>query len=396
MDSLIRDKINFLHGLLSLSVKPASVINNNLLLNLPTAQIPLIKVKLDEWNISYENIVDSEILVHLSSIDLHTIVFFSEMNFRQGVEKVLGADGNIIRNVALIDYKGSFLIYEHQTGKAYLNSQIVTSDFLIENTTCYYKVLSILKGDEFADYVNTIDKEIVLYSGMKGIKRIQIPDYLPQFDSSGSIRQACNSLVSKLGSSDFKIYFKNQLFDFRGSGNVTALQEIILSLGNIIHEADNNLQLYLKNFSFEKLKNDLQREKEKYFSSLREILGKNLSQIVSIPVSFAASVFATYRVSDVFVLSIILLAFILYSIFTYYLQSLYLTDIKEIAGSFKKDFSFISEKSGLPANDIDSEKIKIERRINDIRNVIVRFRYLLLTLTIVFTIFIFYQVLKLV
>ena len=127
---------------------------------------------------------------------------------------------------------------------------------------------------------------------------------------------------------------------------------------------------------------------------MREILGKNLSQIVAIPVSFAASVFATYRVNDVFILFIILLAFILYSIFTYYLQSLYLTDVREIEDSFKKDFIFIAEKSGLLANDIDSEKIKIERRINDIKNVIIRFRYLLLTLAIVFTIFIFYQVFK--
>ena len=100
-----------------MSVKPASVINNNLLLNLPAGQIPFIKAKLDGWNISYENIVDGEVLVNLSSIDINTIVFFSELNFRQGVERVLGSDGNISKNIALIDYKNSFLIYDGKRGE---------------------------------------------------------------------------------------------------------------------------------------------------------------------------------------------------------------------------------------------------------------------------------------
>jgi hypothetical protein len=185
------------------------------------------------------------------------------------------------------------------------------------------------------------------------------------------------------------------LFEFRSSEAATALTEVVLSLETITREADNNLQLYLRNFSFEHLKNSLQKEKDNYFSSLRDILGKNLSQIVAIPVSFAASVFATYKVNDIFILVIILVAFLLYSIFTRYLQSLYLKDVKEIEDSFNRDFTIIAQKSGLAATDINVEKLKIERRISDIKNVIARFRYLLVGLTTIFIIFIGYQAFKL-
>ncbi|MEO8764671.1 MAG: hypothetical protein ABI416_10310 [Ginsengibacter sp.] len=396
MDSLLTDKIKFLHGLLKLCANPARAANNNLVVTLPTANVSFAKGKLDHWKIPYENIIDGELLINLSSIHAETFVFFQEINFRQNIEIALDATTNITKNIALIDYKNSFLIYDIKSNKTCLNSEITEADFLIDNALCYYKILRILKSKEFADYVNTKDKEIILYSGTKGIMRIEIPDYMPNFDSCKSTRHDCDTLVSKIGSSDFKMYFKNQLFDFRNSDTVTDLKRIILSLQNLTRQADNNLQLYLKNFSFEKLKDDLQKEKEKYFGSLRDILGKNLSQIVAIPVSFAASVFATYRVNDIFILVIILAAFVLYSIFTYYLQSLYLADVIEIEGTFERDFTTIVEKSGLPVKDIYAEKIKIERRIANIKTVVLRFRYLVAGLTAIFIIFICYQVYKMV
>lgn len=396
MDSFIVDKIFFLRSLVNLSVNPAEFTNNNLQVNLPAEHVSSAKVTLDKWNISYENIFENELLIKLSSIDVDTLVFFKELNFRQRVEKAFDSNGNIRKNIAVVEYKDSFLVYNNETNKTYINSKIDDANFLVENAKSYYRILGVLISKAFADYVNSIDKEMVLYSSLKGIKRIGIPDYLPDFDANKSIEPECSLLISKLQSSDFSIYFKNQLFNFINTESSTTLKEIVLSLGSIIQEADNNLQLYLKNFSFEKLKDDLQKEKEKYFSSLRDILGKILSQIVAIPISFAASVFATYKVADIFVLSIILVAFFLYSIFTYYLQSLYLRDVKEIESSFEDDFTIISKKSGLSNSDIDSLKIKIERRIKDIKNVIIRFRYLIVTLTIVFLIFIVYQVLHLV
>ena len=396
MDSLLADKIQFLHGLLKLSILPPGVINNNLQLYLPVEQVSFARGKLDHWNIRYETIVEGELLINLSSIHVNTVVFLGELNFRQGVEATFDKNGAIVKNIALVDYKNAFLIYDCHTAKTYSGSAMEAPDFLVENAVDYYQVLAALKGKRFADYVNPLDKEIVLYSGTKGIKRIRVPDYLPALDPSKPIRHDCHSLLSKLQSPDFSIYFKNQLFEFRNSETATGLQDIIISLETITREADNNLQLYLKNFSFENLKSSLQKEKEKYFSSLRDILGKNLSQIVAIPVSFAASVFATYKVNDVFILLIILVAFILYSIFTRYLQSLYLKDVKEIEDSFNRDFTIIAERSGLMTIDIDIERTKIVRRISDIKNVIRRFRYLLVGLTIIFTIFIGYQLVKLV
>jgi hypothetical protein len=58
--------------------------------------------------------------------------------------------------------------------------------------------------------------------------------------------------------------------------------------------AENDLQVYYKSFSFDKLKSELVKEKDKYFAALRDILGKNM--------------FTTYKTNDNFILGILLLA----------------------------------------------------------------------------------------
>ncbi|MBC8033239.1 MAG: hypothetical protein H7Y03_03780 [Chitinophagaceae bacterium] len=378
--------------LVNISLPPAAVANNNLVIQIREEQVAGIKNQLDEWKIGYENIVASELFINLASVDTNTVVFFSELNFRQGAEKLFVTTTNLKKDIAVIVYGDTFLVYDHLSGKTTNGSGTSESSFLIQNALYYYEVLELLKSNLFADYINTTDKEIVLYSGTKGIKRINIPDFLPEFDEDRSLMHDAELFIERYTSPDFRVFFKNRLFELSGMPAGEELKEIMLSLGSIIREADNNLQLYLKNFSFEKLKNDLQKEKEQYFFSLRDILGKNMSQIVAVPVSFAASVFATYTVKDVFILLIILFAFILYSAFTIYLQKLYLKDIREIEDAFQTDFRVIAERSGLADLEIDAERFKISRRISDIRKVVTRFRLLLILLTIIFTLFICNQI----
>ncbi|HWK03769.1 MAG TPA: hypothetical protein VNS58_09060 [Puia sp.] len=389
MDNQLTGKIEYLRKLLALATTPTVYLpaDNLLSLTIPKDQYTAVCADLTATGIVFDSYSDDDILIKLSLLSPAIQTYYQEINFRQRIKETLP----LTKDVAILDFRGNWLLYDRQAGITTSGPGAIPGLFLIENALAYYDAFGAFTDAQFADYVNTLNKEIVLYSSAKGIKRIAYPDYLPNFDPSTAIIAGVSTLLSRLSSPDFSIYFKNELFGFTPTSPASELQEILIALPALIRSADNNLQLYLKNFSFEKLKSDLIKEKEKYFASLRDILGKNLSQIVAIPISFAASVFATYKVNDVFILLIILAAFLAYSWFTYYLQSLYLEDVGEIEQDFGRDFRELADKSGLPAGTIDAEKVKIERRIQDIRMVIRRYRILLIALSIVFTLFIVYQ-----
>jgi hypothetical protein len=393
MDNGVIHKIKYIHDTLAASEvssgTPARYYagNNSLELAVPGVRHRTILDKLNAMGMVTQHYSGTDIIIELSSISGETAVYYKEIHFRQRFNGGMTQ----AKHIAILDYDGGWLFHDREANETVINGTVVRGHYLVQNARAYYAFLNVLSGSDFTDYFNALNKELVLYSGAKGIKRIQVPDYLPALDPAADLGAVMPSFIRRMDSPDFRMYFKNQLFDFGGQSPPNELPEMLGSLKTIIQQADNNLQLYLKNFSFEQLKSSLDREKDRYFASLRDILGKNLNQIVAIPVSFAASVFATYRVNNTFVLAIILAAFLTYTAFTYYLQSLYLADIGEIEADFNRNFQTLAEKSGLAPGQLELERHKIQRRIHDIRRVIARYRLLLIGLSIVFCVFIVYQ-----
>ena len=360
-------------------------------LSVSAARFSEIKTRLEAGGVPIEVYEPREINLKLAELAANTTVYYEEKNFLQSFREAAPP----AEDIAIIDYRGSWLIYDHSSQQVQTGDSKTEAPYLISNAIAWLAALPVFKS--LADYFNPTDKEIVLYSAQKGIKRIKVPADIPQFDPSKNIEPGLTLFRQQLearSARDFAKCFKDVLFSFIPTSPEKELQEIVESLPGLITTAENDLQVYYKSFSFDKLKSDLLKEKDKYFAALRDILGKNMAQIVGVPISFAASVFTTYKSNNDFILSIVLLAYMAYTLFTYYLQSLNLKDIKEIESDFNEDFDTIAQKSGLPADTIERERTRIKRRIADIRRVIGNYRILLFSLAGVFIIFIIYQILQ--
>jgi hypothetical protein len=361
-------------------------------LTVPADRFQEIKTRLEACGVAIETYEPREINLKLAELAAGATVYYEEKNFLQTFREAASP----ATDIAIIDYRGSWLVYDHSsqqvfTGDSKTNSKL-EAPYLISNSVAWLAALPVFKN--LADYFNPTDKEIVLYSAQKGIKRIKVPVDIPSFDPQKDIASGLTLFRQQLearSARDFSKCFKDVLFGFVATAPEKELEEIVLALPGLIATADNDLQVYYKSFSFDKLKSDLVKEKDKYFAALREILGKNMAQIVGVPISFAASVFTTYKSNNDFILGIVLLAYMAYTVFTYYLQSLNLKDIKEIESDFTADFDTIVQKSGLPPETIQRERTRIKRRIDDIRRVILNYRILLFSLAAVFIIFIIYQ-----
>jgi len=135
----------------------------------------------------------------------------------------------------------------------------------------------------------------------------------------------------------FKVLIKEKLDD-----RIITLFE---KLNEILIIAEQNFELYLNDLSLEKFRTDYIESKEKYFSQLRDILGKITSQVIALPLSITAAAFATYKTSDKPILFIlVLISFLLFSIYSFFLIRLYKFDVIDLDLSFKRDFKKLSEK----------------------------------------------------
>lgn len=292
----------------------------------------------------------------------------------------------------ILDVDGSYCAYMEDSTDFSENSSPKFKTYC-NNLIFYYKLYNYLKSEDFSDHHNSANNEIVIYTSTNGIFKIfyDVVPVLSQEDVSLSIRE----LLKYISLIELKSYFKNAFYIISNKKNSIAIAAIIDNASDIIEIAKRDYELVSKEFSFEKFKDSVLKEKEKYFSNIREILNKIFSQAIGIPISISATAFATYKLSDdFFILLIVLLSFIIYVIFYIRIQFIYRSDIEEIKSDFKRDFESISMLSGLSQDIIDIEKTKVERRIKNSFSTIDLLIVIIAFLAILMSSFIVYQMLS--
>jgi len=116
-----------------------------------------------------------------------------------------------------------------------------------------------------------------------------------------------------------------------------------------------------------------------------------MTQLIAVPISISATIFATYKIKDPSIILLVGIAYTVYVIFVIHIQSIYHKDVKEIKQDFERDFRNIADKSGLEASVIDIERNKIERRINNTNTLIYLFCIIITALDCLFNLFLAQQ-----
>lgn len=157
-----------------------------------------------------------------------------------------------INNVLILIYNESFLYYLHTENKVHIDASEVDNNFLITNTLSYLTLRDRLRQESFADYKNVSTEEIVFYTGTKGVLKMRIPSIPFPLNPNIDYSKPINELISKLSNRDFSIHFKNSLFSLEKKANSSAVESLISNVVQLVQESDNNYELQLKSFSFEK------------------------------------------------------------------------------------------------------------------------------------------------
>jgi hypothetical protein len=302
------------------------------------------------------------LVVELSPIrERYTIIFYNWID--QDIDS-----SSLTRSIVLLTLTGAFLILEQ--GVLQQSSGDHGLETEINNLFRYYKLCTFLESDTFCDHYNTIREEYVFYSSSQGVIRIHYTTVAPRIKIA-DYSNGLDSLIGLLGDHHYKIYFVNSLFQIAQGKPVIELADLLAIADHLVAIIRRDYELALKQFDFEKFKDRLLKEKEKYFASIREILSKVFSQLIGIPISISATAFATYRVQhETITLVMILVGFLFYIIYYVKIQSIYRKDILDLQVDFEKDFEIIKTKSGLPADIIEQENNKVRRKLTQTKSMI--------------------------
>lgn len=320
-----------------------------------------IQGDLQEIDISVVNDPDGHVL------DLNNLRNDYQIIFYKWIDQDLDTS-SIDKNLWFLKTNGDFIII--RDGSLLNSSGNTEFENEIGNILSYYKLCNFLKSETVSDHHNEIKEEYVFYSSSKGVIRIKYDTIAPRIKTV-SYTLMVEALIKIIGEQQYKSYFVNTLFQIAKGGPSVDLIEIIKIAHQLISIIKRDYELVIKQFDFEKFKDRLLKEKEKYFNSIREILNKVFSQLIGIPISISASAFATYKVeNETPTLVMILVGFVFYIIFYIRIQLIYKKDINELSLDFNRDFEIIRDRSGLPPDIIDSEHRKIIKKISQTKSMI--------------------------
>lgn len=342
------------------------------------------KAKLSALGIGFDTVNKISIDLPIEDLFKPAKTFYDKEDFL----KRFKGSSDLDKVLIILFYEDTFLVYDNSvttTGSG-------RDSFLITNTVSFLRFQEIITS--IADYINPLVREMVFHTSTKGIFKLKYPASPIILDNTRSLAGPVHVLSSKIPDKTFQLFFKNEIADFIKRENNNGFVDLLLGVEGVVEEADKNVELYLKNFSWDTFRAKLYVEKDKYFIALRDILGKIMTQLAAVPISISATIFATYKIDNAYILLFVILAFSLYVGFAFYIQTLYYRDTREIEGDFERDFRVIADKSGLPLVTINIEKDKIQARIASIKRLIYLFSFIIITLGGLFDFYLAGQIVK--
>lgn len=304
-------------------------------------------------------------------------IFFSRSDFFQRIQKRFDRNILFIDDKTLVPY-----FWSASDQKTYVDFVETQTNHFFNNVIAYFELLDFLKNQEhkednvfyFVDHFSW-DNRLIVFTTLKRVGKmtISVPANVPVFNEDLSLKTKIEKFYRAFDENNKHLpkFIKNELFKFLSKEKKEdRFVKLLERLDEILVRAEQNFEVYLNDLSLENLKKDYIEHKDKYFQQLRDVLGKISGQIIALPLTITASAFASYKSFDnTFLLSIIILAFIAFTIYSLFNLRLQLEDIKDIGNSSRLDYNKLKSspffiKYPEELNSFEQINSKIRKRIS--------------------------------
>ncbi len=370
----------------------------------------------DNQDIEFESSIQNEVHSMLQDIDIESEMInpnFIRININQFNFNCFSSLDSFLnhvklehfsKDIAILDFKCNEYTYFNITSKnIFINGEIKENFLLFDNTKSYLEFLNFIKKQEdtgFIDYFNSLKREIIITSPSKeGKLIIGYTSSVPKFDTSFNIGKKINKFYETFNTKELPKFIKNEIFPFLITENPENRLEVLINkLDIIIDSAERNFDLYLTGFSFDDLKNGYFSKRENFLEQIRNVLNKVSVQVIALPLSISAVVFASYSVNNsIFTLLLILSSFSVFTFYFFYLLNFYSQDLSDLKNIVNAEFKNIKDseffkKHPDDLNRIDNDKIMIDKKIKRLKNSISFLFFLVVSFNLLFCLHITTQI----
>lgn len=327
-----------------------------------------------------ESLPQKKISILLTNVSIDRVLFFyNEEDFIKRCK------------LSIDDFEDSDIIFINPEGvnsKQKTNSK-VTNKFS-RNYLSYIEILFFFKNTiEFASFDDNTNRIITIVSKTYGIFKIgyQLPNF--KFFYGIDLENKSNRLREEFKKKEFIQFFKEIVITSSHSKKESErFKTIIRQLDSIIDLTSKDYEAYVSNFAIDKIKANFKEERESYFENIDRNIGSIEKQVVSFPLTFAASVFGVYKVQEkAGVILLILLAYLLYSIIAILILRMTSYNVKCLKSDVDEEQDKIRNSYQKQYSNFDPEFKKIKIKISNLRAIISVLYLVLIFLFLIFTLY---------
>lgn len=354
------------------------VCQNNL-----SSNTDLLKQVFSEVNTLLQNKIE----IKLSSCILKNTFFYFDIKdyFRQYNDY---SNNFYNSNIVILKNNETVLFKE----KNELFSQLKATLF---NFIQYRELINFLiSKNEFTPYHNETNKQFVIISKENGAFHIGYSLQDIRLSLIEDLEPLFNELKKGFANKEYIQFFKEVIIGgIHQKETKDRFFEITKSLKVLLNLTERDYENYVLNFAFDKIKSKFKEERNKYFESLEKNIEIVSKQVVSFPLTFGATAFASYQVKDKsWILGLIVLAYFLYTIIAFKVLSLASYNIVCLDADVKKEEDEIKSSYGKIYSDFKDDFDKIWIKISKLKNLIKTLKMILLTLIVLFVCFSIFQI----
>lgn len=332
---------------------------------------------------SFKNVEDlpgNKISIKITSSNFDKVLFFLD-------EK----DFMIRSKFKLTNYKAYDIIFIMPKGKP--GDDDVKADrtnLFCKNFLIYQETLEFfLKTKEFAQFKNDSSKNFTIISKEYGVFHIgyRLPDfyYFYSIKLDGKLKRLKHEFAKK----EFIQFFKEIVVASVHSTNEDdRFQTLISQLDSIIDLTSKDYEAYVLNFAIDKIKSEFKEERESYFENIDRSISSIGKQIISFPLTFAASIFASYKVQDKpGVILLILFAYFLYTVIAILILRMTSYNVWCLRQDVNAEETQIKTEYSKLYSNFESDFKKIRNKILNLRIIIWVLYGVLISLFILFALY---------
>lgn len=334
-----------------------------------------LKKKLETNSISFEN---QNSLIEIERTNL-PFAFFEDINEFQLQIKLADFEKPII----IKSFSNNNSVYyseKHETSKI---NKLPFDNFLFQNTKIFLESIAYFKSKYHENELNfefiddfSVSNCAITFSSISEKKRIKFmfsPTGVIELKSKDDYTIKFNEFVSLMNESkQYPVFIKKSLIKNLLNSSINPYITFFEKLDLIILEAKLDFNVYLHELSIDKIKADYNDYKQRYFSSQNEILNKLTNQIIAVPLSISATVFAISRLEGkVLPLFIVCFGLLCYIGYVSLLIKFFVRDIHNLNSQSNHDYKNLSDQSFFRENKneliyFQHVKTSIDNRLSDL------------------------------